>query len=208
MEREESVDRSLEEITMDIQWNLRKLSAALDRYYGQEPFAPQRALDIADYPGPASKANFDPAQPRGDQGRWTDGNNDGDSQGRHKPAREKPKPAKDHVTSGQGVDFLKRREQFRDHVYEDEAGKRTIGWGHLLLPGEEFPDGITKEQALRLLAQDMRIAETAIQRKVKVGLVQHQFDALTSLVFNIGGGAFENSTLLRLLNREEYNKAA
>ncbi|MBI4382780.1 MAG: lysozyme, partial [Nitrospinae bacterium] len=53
-----------------------------------------------------------------------------------------------------------------------------------------------------------RIAETAIQRKVKVGLVQHQFDALTSLVFNIGGGAFENSTLLRLLNRDEYNEAA
>ncbi|MBI5428590.1 MAG: lysozyme [Nitrospinae bacterium] len=78
----------------------------------------------------------------------------------------------------------------------------------LVLPDEKFPNGITKEEALRFLAQDIKIAETAIQRKVKVGLVQHQFDALTSLVFNIGGGAFGDSTLLRLLNRGEYNKAA
>ncbi|MBI4383273.1 MAG: hypothetical protein HY579_04475 [Nitrospinae bacterium] len=66
MKREESVDRSLDEIALDIQWNLRKLSAALDRYYGHEP---QR--EIGGYTEPASKANFDPAQPRDDQGQWT-----------------------------------------------------------------------------------------------------------------------------------------
>ncbi|MBI5426973.1 MAG: lysozyme [Nitrospinae bacterium] len=66
----------------------------------------------------------------------------------------------------------------------------------------------SKDEALRLLAQDIRIAETAAQRKVKVDLAQHQFDALTSFVFNIGGGKFGKSTLLRLLNRGEYNRAA
>ncbi|MBI4383373.1 MAG: hypothetical protein HY579_04990 [Nitrospinae bacterium] len=55
MKREENAGRSLDEIAMDIQWNLRKLSAALDRYSGYEPFAPQRTRDIKDYPGPASK---------------------------------------------------------------------------------------------------------------------------------------------------------
>ncbi|MBI4599933.1 lysozyme [Candidatus Uhrbacteria bacterium] len=99
-------------------------------------------------------------------------------------------------------------EKFRPKEYLDQGGKRTIGWGHLLQPGEEYPNGISKDEALRLLAQDIRIAETGVQKKVKVDLVQHQFDALTSLVFTIGRGAFGESTLLRLLNRGEYNKAA
>ncbi|MBI4382892.1 MAG: lysozyme [Nitrospinae bacterium] len=106
------------------------------------------------------------------------------------------------------MDFVKQREQFRRHKYGDEGDKPTIGYGHLLLPDEKFPNGITKEQALRFLAQDIKIAETALQRKVKVDLTQYQFDALTSLVFNIGTDNFEDSTLLRLLNRGEYNKAA
>jgi lysozyme len=39
---------------------------------------------------------------------------------------------------------------------------------------------------------------------VRVPLTQNQYDALVSLVFNIGAGAFRGSTLLRLLNNSNY----
>lgn len=39
-------------------------------------------------------------------------------------------------------------------------------------------------------------------------LIQYQFDALVSLAFNIGEGAFRRSTLLKLLNRGDYKGAS
>ena len=41
---------------------------------------------------------------------------------------------------------------------------------------------------------------------VKVPLEQDQFDALTSFVFNVGSGAFGESTLLKLLNVGKYDE--
>jgi lysozyme len=123
-------------------------------------------------------------------------------------AQENPQPAKRLSISESGVNFIKKREQYRSIVYSDQAGKPTIGYGHELKPGEIYPDGITREQAERLLVQDIGKAEKVIQNDVKVDLVQHQFDALTSLVYNIGGYNFVNSTLLQMLNRSDYDSAA
>jgi lysozyme len=50
--------------------------------------------------------------------------------------------------------------------------------------------------------------ETTVNNLVKVPLTQNQFDALVSFVFNIGGGAFSKSTLLRKLNEKDYAGAA
>lgn len=199
----ESVHKRYDESIMNAQRKLRELSAALDRYYGCE----REATDDTE---PASKNN--PDQPRDPQGRWaTGGGNSGagdnnNSQSDH--SQEGPKPAKDFITSGRGVSFIVGFEQFRPRAYRDEGGKPTIGYGHLLQEGEEFPNGISKDEALELLAQDLETAETPIKRKVTVNLTQYQFDALTSLVFNIGGGNFKDSTLSRLLNHGNYNRAA
>lgn len=42
-------------------------------------------------------------------------------------------------------------------------------------------------------------------KRVTVPLQQHQVDALVSFVFNVGGGAFAESTLLRELNAGHYD---
>ena len=55
---------------------------------------------------------------------------------------------------------------------------------------------ITKEQAIDLLKVDVMVAEAAVNRHLP-SLTQNQFDALVSLVFNIGGGNFATSTLLK-----------
>lgn len=82
----------------------------------------------------------------------------------------------------------------------------TIGWGHTRTakPGMT----ITLPQAEALFEKDTAWAQNAVNTRVKVPLSQHQFDALVSLVFNIGEGAFAKSTLLRKLNAKDYEGAA
>lgn len=82
----------------------------------------------------------------------------------------------------------------------------TIGWGHTL--GVKKGDRITKDQAQEFFIQDKQWAEDAVNQKVKVPLTQEQFDALVSLVFNIGANAFSRSTLLKKLNLKDYQGAA
>jgi len=58
------------------------------------------------------------------------------------------------------------------------------------------------------LRTDVETSEHYVNNLVKVPLTQSQFDALVSLVFNIGGGAFRKSTLLLRLNDGEDLQAA
>jgi lysozyme len=110
--------------------------------------------------------------------------------------------------SAAGLELLKRSEGFRNRVYLDVAGIPTIGYGHRLLHSESFPDGIDEPQAANLLSADVRDAEQAVERMVKVPLSQGQFDALVDFVFNLGSGRLANSTLLKCINAGRYDDAA
>ncbi len=107
-----------------------------------------------------------------------------------------------------GWALIKRSEGFRSQVYLDANGFRTIGYGHKLLPNEWFVLGIDELQATELLAADVRTAESAVERLVKVDLTQGQFDALVDFVYNLGEGRLAASTLLRDLNYGQYAQAA
>jgi len=107
--------------------------------------------------------------------------------------------------SDSGVTFIAGFEGFRSNVYNDAAGKATIGYGHLLTATDSFPDGISQDQALALLKTDAQIAVAAIRKYLTVPLTQAQFDALTSFVYNVGTGAFQKSTLVSLLNGGSYS---
>lgn len=110
--------------------------------------------------------------------------------------------------SAAGFDLLKRSEGFRSHTYLDVDGFPTIGYGHRLAHSEAFPNGITEAQAADLLLQDVREAEQAVARLVRVPLTQGQFDALVDFCFNMGQGRLAASTLLRDLNARQYQAAA
>jgi lysozyme len=107
-----------------------------------------------------------------------------------------------------GLELLKKSEGFREQAYHDVAGFRTIGFGHRLLPRENYPDGMNLVQAEAILANDVRNAEIAIERLVRVLLTQGQFDALVDFVFNLGAGRLAGSTLLKYLNSGKYDAAA
>ena len=82
----------------------------------------------------------------------------------------------------------------------------TIGYGHT--KGVKAGQTVTKEQAEALLREDLKDAEAVVNSLVKVELNQNQFDALVSLVFNIGVGNFSKSSVLRFLNAGRYTDAA
>ena len=112
-------------------------------------------------------------------------------------------------TSEAGLKLIKQFEGFFPTPYYCPASKLTIGYGHVILARESFPKaGISKLEAANLLKQDVSIAEKAINRLVKTPLLQNQFDALVSLVYNIGSQHFETSTLLRFLNDNSMELAA
>ena len=112
-----------------------------------------------------------------------------------------------------GVRLIAGFEGFRSDLYDDAAGHCTIGYGHLVHTGNcdgsesaEFRKGVTREHALEILGEDAASAAAAVNDAVKVPLEQDQFDALTSFVFNVGSGAFRESTLLKLLNEGKYDE--
>lgn len=82
----------------------------------------------------------------------------------------------------------------------DIAGNRTIGYGHLVEPGESFPHGVTMDQALDLLDRDINAAVAQVNRALNVPLAQNQFDALVDLAFNEGSDSVapDNEMMLAL----------
>lgn len=109
--------------------------------------------------------------------------------------------------SAAGLELVKRSEGFRSRVYRDVAGFPTIGYGHRLLDPESFPNGLDEAQAAEILRSDVREAEQAVERLVKVALTQGQFDALVDFCFNLGAGKLAKSTLLKILNAGRYQDA-
>lgn len=91
--------------------------------------------------------------------------------------------------------------------YDDGEGNMTIGYGHKILSGEHFTT-ITKDQAERMLARDVRRFEQAVAVYVKVPLRQYEFDALVSWMYRLGVGNFSTSTTLERLNKGDRKGAA
>ena len=97
-------------------------------------------------------------------------------------------------------------------AYHDPVGFPTIGHGHLLsreawAPLDRYPP-ITQGFADALLEEDMDKALRAVLRLVKVPVSPEQAAALADFAFNLGAGALQMSTLLRMLNRGDLADAA
>lgn len=105
------------------------------------------------------------------------------------------------------IDIIKKHEGLRLEAYLPTPNDVwTIGYGHTHTTQQGMK--ITAGQAESLLRKDITWVEKAVNKLVVVPLTQNQFDALSSLVFNIGEGGFSSSTLLRLLNSGDYEGAA
>lgn len=109
--------------------------------------------------------------------------------------------------SQNGLDLIKRFEGLRLSSYYCASNILTIGYGstgpHVT---EELT--ITEPEAEDLLRKDVTRFVECVNKEVKTEINQTMFDALVSFAFNCGCDAFRNSTLLRLLNADDYEGAA
>lgn len=126
-----------------------------------------------------------------------------------------------------GIDLIRQFETFVPYFYICPAGYPTIGFGHVILAGDNYGSitGVklldiyakrglkaaqnafvmTEEQGEELSLRDIQGFERSVLRLIKVPLTDGQFDALVSFTFNFGGGALQRSTLRRKVNREEHD---
>jgi lysozyme len=112
-------------------------------------------------------------------------------------------------TSEQGRRLIEYYEGLRLKAYPDPAtgGEPwTIGIGHT--GNVKKGDVITEAYARELLKDDLAKFEAGVTKLVKVGLNQNQFDALVSFAFNVGLQNLATSTLLQLINANQFDKAA
>lgn len=110
-----------------------------------------------------------------------------------------------------GVDLIRQFEGLRTKAYLDSVGIWTIGYGTIRYPNGvavKAGDVCTEAQAKAYMKNDLQKFVKAVNRLVTVPVKQTQFDALVSLVYNIGEGAFAGSTLLKKLNARDYAGAA
>ena len=111
------------------------------------------------------------------------------------------------------ADFVKSFEAgpsggFASVAYLCPAGKKTIGWGHVIRGNEQIKVPLSEADAETLLHKDLTKAYDAVSALVSVLLTESMTAALVSFVFNLGANALATSTLLKKLNAGQYTGAA
>lgn len=108
--------------------------------------------------------------------------------------------------SASGLVGILGYEGYSDTAYIPVPGDvPTIGFG--TTEGVKLGDTITPEKAVERAYRDIIDTETTIHKCVDVPLSQGEYDAYTSLAYNIGTSAFCNSTLVKKLNARDYEGA-
>lgn len=111
-----------------------------------------------------------------------------------------------------GLYEMRQYERMRPEAYDDACGKATcegrhgnmtIGYGHKIVRGENFPARITQGQAESLFQRDVAEKVNPSLDRVNVYLNQNQVDALGDFIYNAGSGAFA-SDVLPLINKGDF----
>ena len=131
-----------------------------------------------------------------------------------------PKPTKDSNPESLSFDeiynWLKAQEgppsysAVKDGKKKDGTQLYSIGLGHQIQPNESdlMTALLNDEQVLEIFKKDIESIRSSMNRVIKVPINKNQQLALLSLRYNIGGPAFDKSTLLRRLNERNYSDAA
>lgn len=100
------------------------------------------------------------------------------------------------------LEIIKKYEGFSSQAYKCPAGVWTVGWGHT---GRDINKDtiLTREEAELMLKKDVANLQEQILFLLDGKPSMNELDALTSLVYNIGLGAFKKSRLLKRINLKE-----
>lgn len=112
-------------------------------------------------------------------------------------------------------ELIKKFEGFRSEPYYDQAGVATIGYGTTVYPSgdrvkindPEITEGMG-DQFLEYHVINKIVPHMQSKIHVLTQLNINQKNAIKSLIYNIGTGAFSKSTVLKRLNSGDFNGAA
>lgn len=109
------------------------------------------------------------------------------------------------ITSQNGINLIKKWEKFKPNAYLCPAGVPTLGYGSTMwTDGRKVRLGqtVTLQDAEKLMAYFLANVIHFIPDNVN----QNQFDALCSLIYNIGVSNFRKSTLLKMVKENPDNE--
>lgn len=112
--------------------------------------------------------------------------------------------------SDNGIQQIIQREGVMLHAYQDSVGVWTIGTGHTSAAGPpRVTHGmtITRVQNNQILRNDLVPIEAQAAQNITVPITQNQYDAIISIVFNVGP-KFWHSTCIQELNSGNVQSAA
>jgi len=106
----------------------------------------------------------------------------------------------DYTTSAKGIALIKEFEGCHLKAYPDPktgGAPWTIGWG---ATGADIVPGLvwTQEQADARLIADVVLREIMVKKAVTIEITQGIFDAVVSIVFNVGAGSKTRDGIIRL----------
>lgn len=112
--------------------------------------------------------------------------------------------------SNAGLQKIIQREGVNLRAYQDSVGVWTIGTGHTTAAGAPRVTPsltITKQQNDQILLNDLKPIEAQAAKYIKVPVTQNQYDAIISIVFNVGP-KFWAGTAIKKLNAGDTKGAA
>lgn len=122
--------------------------------------------------------------------------------------------------SEKGGQFIRKWEDFAPKPYKDIVGVVTWGFGHARVGNEPIPKQVSLAQAMSLFDRDIEPFEAILNRALTTQLNQNQFDALMSVLYNVGPGvpgvkdgiillkSGKHSTILTQTNLRAFDLAA
>jgi len=102
-------------------------------------------------------------------------------------------------------------EGLRLREYYDTMGHRTIGYGHKLMRGESYPNGITKNEAMAMLVTDLDAAKSQVASAFPwiLRLDDMRLSVIYEMTFQLGiGGVKKFKKMLTALREDDFDRAA
>lgn len=94
------------------------------------------------------------------------------------------------------IEHIKKQEGLRLKVYKCPAGQKTIGYGHMILPHENY-EFISKHEADSLLISDFNKRLNLLDKE----LAYHKKLSLACFIYNVGFSTYQKSTLRQLVEK-------
>jgi lysozyme len=109
-------------------------------------------------------------------------------------------------------EIIKKHEGFRDQVYVDTLGYRTIGYGHKVLDTDPFKDGEVYPQEMleKVFDEDFAKAKEGADRLLHhLDPPEDAVNVVISMVFQLGeAGVSKFKNMFVALENEDYVEAA